>query len=206
MCVLCCVALRCLLAAPGGRAAAQALPAATVPFAVGVSGGAAMRATGVGGAINLDAQLGAEVDLHPLGGWLPAVVGQVSRPVVRGSVAGEREALGGLRLARSVLSGAAARQRLVFGELMAGEGEIRYLGKGMAAAQPPYFYTLSHSVVWAAGGGLEQAVNVQRGAQRAVRVRVQLERWQTPVTASGHTFAASVGVEWVWRPSLGGVR
>jgi hypothetical protein len=180
-----------------GRARAQALPSATSPFALGISAGAAMRSTGVGGAVNVDAQLGAEVDLHPFGAWLPAVAGRVSRPVVRGSMAGEREALGGVRLSHPMATG-----RMVFGELMAGEGEIRYLGKGMAAARPPYFYTLSHSVVWSAGGGLEQAVS----ERRALRVGLQVERWQTPVTASGHTFAATLSVELVWRPRLNALR
>jgi hypothetical protein len=190
----------CLWGGVGGGALAQALPSAT--RAVSLSGfvAAGERDTGLAGARNTDVTAGVDIGLLPLGGWIPSLELRGSMPVVTGSVAGEREFLGGLQLARPLV--AMDGRARVYGNVLIGRGQLDYYGAGLKVPGINVFYTESHSTIVSPGGGLE----LDGGGNFGLRIDAQFERYGTPVTVSGSAWAEGVTVGLVYRLNLDGRR
>jgi hypothetical protein len=177
-----------------GHAAAQALPTATAPLQLSVFGGGSERAIRIAGAKNTDVTAGMDLGFLPVRGWYPVLELRGSMAVASGPIASEKEFLGGLRVGRRLGfrgNGGSGPVR-VYGDVLAGGGQLTYFGAGLQVPGQNVFYTLSHTLVFSPGGGVE--VDVADGF--ALKLDAQVERYGTPVTATGHAWAdvATVGV------------
>lgn len=104
-------------------------------------------------------------------------------PVYQGHVDGQKDLLGGLRVERSLHTLPGVR---VYGDVLGGRGEMKYVDGGYLTATK--IYLRSSSAVYGAGGGFE----IDCGRQWAFVGEGQLQRWRTPVTQD-RSLLAKVG-------------
>jgi hypothetical protein len=182
------------------HAGAQALPAAERPLQIAVFAAGAERATQLSGARNLDLTCGLDIGFLPLRAWSPAVEVRGSIPGSKGSIAGEAEVLGGLRMGRRLGDGSGPA--LVYVDLLFGQGQITYFGAGLQVPGQNVFYTQSNSMIVSPGGGLE----VEMGGRFALRVDTQIERYATPVKTSREAWAMAATAGVVYRLDFDGRR
>jgi hypothetical protein len=171
-------------------AAAQAVPTATQAVRLSVFAAGSERATGIAGAKNTDVTAGFDIAFLPVHGLTPALELRGSIPVAKGEVASEEEFLAGLRLGKRLGHGAGRAE--VYGNALAGRGQIDYYGAGLQVPGQNVFYTESHTTVFSPGAGVELDLT----GHFALRLDAQFEHYQTPVTTSGHAWAevATAGV------------
>ncbi len=172
------------------QAAGQAMSTATTTLQLSAFGGGSERATGIAGAKNTDVTAGVDLGFLPVRGWYPGLELRGSVPLSSGLVDSEKEFLGGVRVGRRL--GAGAGPVRPYADVLVGRGQLTYFGAGQQVPGQNVFYTLSHTVVFSLGGGVE--VDVSR--RFALKLDAQAERYSTPVTALGHAWAgvAMVGV------------
>lgn len=158
-----------------------------IPVTVGTGGNnAAVFSVGPAGR-NLSITGAADVVVRPFFGFSPGIEVRGMYPVDNGSVAGERNLVGGLTLGRRV------RFARVYGDFLVGRGEIDY--------DPPFLdttgaflYVKTFSTVLSPGGGVEIDLSRHFG----LRGDVQYQRYAAPVPA-GHAWSTPVTAGLVYR-------
>jgi hypothetical protein len=175
------------------QAAGQAMSAATTTLQLSAFGGASERATRIAGAKNTDITAGIDLGFLPSHGWYPALELRGSLPMASGLVDSEKEFLGGILLGRRLGSGPGPVRP--YANVLVGRGQVTYFGAGQQVPGQNVFYTMSHTLVLSPGGGLE--IDVSRSF--ALKLDAQAERYSSPVTASGHAWAAVATVGVVYR-------
>lgn len=139
------------------------------------------------GGRNLAFTLGGDLGLYDFHRVLLGAEVRGTYPLDSGQIVGQKSVLVGLRAQRRY-------GRLIpFGNLLVGRGSLDYENGGYIA--PPLIYFSTNTTVYDGGGGVE--VDVRPAL--ALKVEAQVQRWDTPVTASGHIYTKQVGVGLVYR-------
>jgi hypothetical protein len=179
----------CAIACLAGTALAQSLPTATQPLRVLAFAGATVTNTGLDSGENTGLTAGVDLSLPSYRGLHPSVEVRGTLPFEKGSVDSQKNILGGLKVALH-------RGRLFpYANLLLGRGEITYPGNGQQVPGTPIFYTQSSTIVISPGAGLD----LDLGRQLAFKIDLQLQRYATKVTTSGHIYAEAATAGLVYR-------
>jgi hypothetical protein len=185
------------LALGGLRAQGQA--AATAVATVRLSGWAGMTGnyTGVELAKNADVTAGVDLSFRPLfAGFAPSLEARGMYPVAKGSVVSEENLVGGLKLSRS-------KDRFHgYGDFLYGRGRLDYAQGGYPDATHSFLVLSNTSSVYSLGGG----VDVDLATHLGVKADVQLQRYQTPVTATGSLYSKVFTVAFIYRVGFRKIR
>jgi hypothetical protein len=149
--------------------------------------------TGINDGKNLAITGGLDIGFYAGRRFEAALEYRGSYPTDKGSIDSQKSNLGGIVFSRS--------RGFIhpYGEAFWGRAEIDYAGAGVQVPGTPIFYTQSSSNVFAGGGGLL----VDLGPRFALKLDALFQRYNTPVTASGHIYPQSgtVGILYRIRPS-----
>jgi hypothetical protein len=179
----------CAIACHAGTALAQSLPTATQPLRVLAFEGATVTNTDLDSGENIELTAGVDLSLPSYRGLHPSVEVRGTLPLEKGSVDSQKNVLGGLKVALH-------RGRLFpYANLLLGRGEITYPGNGQQVPGTPIFYTQSSTIVISPGAGLD----LDLGHQLAFKIDLQLQRYATKVTTSGHIYAEAATAGLVYR-------
>jgi hypothetical protein len=171
------------------HARAQSLPTATQTLTISAFAGVTGTYTGLSSGRNAAITAGADISFLPFHRFYPSIEVRGTEPVIDGSVNTEKNILAGLKVSRHF-------GRLhPYVNLLAGRGSIAYLGDGAQVPNQPIFYTLSHSNVYSPGIGFD----FQIANQWSIKLDGQYQRYNTPVTTSGHLYAESGTAALVYR-------
>lgn len=183
--------LSCLLALGARSVRAQAVPTARQKLQLSGFAGAAGVYTGLGGGRNLSINAGLDVGFRPYFGLSPAIEVRGMYPVDVGSVDSQTNVLAGLVVGRRY------RGLHPYADFLFGRGRIDY--------SPPYpdltrsiLYLRTASNVFSPGAGVDLGVTRRFG----VKADVQYQRYGTPVTASGHLYAAPITLGLIYHLDL----
>jgi hypothetical protein len=179
----------CAVACHAGTTLAQSLPTATQPLRVLAFAGATVTNTGLDSGANTGLTAGADLSLPSYRGLEPSAEVRGTFPFDQGSVDSQKNILGGLKVALH-------RGRLFpYANLLLGRGEITYPGNGHQVPGTPIFYTQSSTIVISPGAGLDLDLD----PHFAFKVDLQLQRYSTKVTTSGHIYAEAATTGLVYR-------
>jgi hypothetical protein len=176
----------------GMSAGAQALPVATRDLTISVFAGGTGNYTGLRGGRNLDITAGLDLNFRPIHSTYLSLEGRGSYPVNEGKVDRQKNALGGVKLSRNFGS------LYPYVDVLFGRGAINYEQR-FATPDPRFYYLRSVSNVLAAGVGVDLALS----PSFLVKVDGQIERYNTPVTQSGHLYSKPITLGLVYRFSFG---
>ena len=171
---------------------AQATPAATQPIHLSAFGGITGSYTGLEQSKNLGITAGVDIGFKPIYRLYPSAEVRGTYPVDDGSVAAEKNILFGLRVERPY--GFAHP----YVDILYGRNKIEYLNGGFPNASGTLLYLESISNVLSFGGGFD----IDLTPHFAARFDGQLQRYQTPVTASGDIYAKAFTAGIVYRLDL----
>jgi len=146
-----------LLGAMGTTSWGQAVPTATQTFGLSIFGGGSGVLTDVFGGHNFSVTAGANLAFRPFFGLTPSAEVRGMYPMSSGTIAGEKELLGGLKLTKDwgLLH--------PYGELLGGRGEIDFQHGGYNNGT--LIYVATTSPVYAGGLGLGVDVTRRWGLQ-----------------------------------------
>jgi hypothetical protein len=179
----------CAIACHAGTALAQSFPTATQPLRLLVFAGATVTNTGLDSGKNTGTTAGVDLSLPSYHGLDPSVDVRGTFPFEKGSVDSQKNVLGGLKVALH-------HGRLFpYANLLLGRGEITYPGNGHQVPGTPIFYTQSSTIVISPGAGLD----FQLSHHLAFKIDLQLQRYATKVTTSGHIYAEAATAGFVYR-------
>jgi len=170
-------------------ALAQASPAAIQPLQLSVFGGFTGTDTGLASGKSLGLTGGADLRFPPLHGLDPSLEFRGTYAIANDGIDSQKSVLGGVKVA------AHFGRLYPYGNFLLGRGEINYGSSGYQVPGRPIFYTQSSSIVLSPGGGLD--LNLSK--QFALKFDLQVQRYTTPVTATGHIYATSGTVGIVYR-------
>lgn len=178
------------LAGGFAQAAAQAGSTASRGITPSVFAGATSVDTGLGSGKNLSITAGVDLDLRPDSLFHPALEYRGTYALAKGQVDSLKNNLVGLRISRRY------RRLRPYADLLAGRGETTYASGGYQVPGKLIFYTQSSSNVFSLGGGTD----VFASGHLALRLDLQLQRYSSPVTASGRVYseAGTLGVAYVF--------
>jgi hypothetical protein len=190
------VLLLTIFAVAGGLASAgaQALSTGSRAITPSVFAGGSGVYTGLDSGRNLSVMAGLDIAFLPDRRFHPALEYRAMYAVDKGGVDSLKNNLGGVKVATNWSARGVRVQPYV--DLLAGRGETTYANGGYQVPGKPIFYTLSSSNVFSAGGGGD----VFFSKRLAVKLDVQIERYSSPVTVSGHLYSevGTVGLVYVF--------
>jgi hypothetical protein len=188
-----------LCAAAGGllRAGAQAAPGTTRLITPSVFAGGTGVGTGLNSGGNFSVTAGVDVAFLPKSFVQPAIEYRGMYALGKGQVDSLKDNLGGVKVAKTY-----GRFR-PYADLLAGRGETTYGDGGYQVPGRLVFYTQSSSNVFSLGGGSDVFATEHLG----LKVDFQLQRYSSPVAASGHVYSetGTVGVVYVFHLGHGPV-
>jgi len=172
---------------------AYAQGSATASRALGISvfTGASAVDTGLNSGRNVGITVGADLTLRRRFGLNPAVEFRGTYPIEGGQADSQSNALLGIRL-----SGTLNRLH-PYGNFLFGRGRIDY-APPLLDPQKLFYYVQSTSSVLSPGGGIVADLN----DFFALRADAQLQRYDSPVTVSGHLYAVPITLGLVYRLSF----
>jgi hypothetical protein len=173
-------------------AVAQATPAATQPIHLSAFGGITGSYTGLEQSKNLGITAGVDVSFKPFYRLYPSAEFRGTYPIDDGTVAAEKNFLGGLKLERPY------GFTHPYGDILYGRNKIDYLDGGYPNANGTLLYIESISNILSFGGG----VDIDLTPHFAAKFDGQFQRYETPVTASGAIYAKAFTVGVVYRLDL----
>jgi len=144
-------------------------------------GGGTGTLTGIEGGKNLGITAGLDLGFGGYHGFLPTLELRGTYPVYSGHISSERNFLGGLKVERQY------RAFHPYIDVLFGRGQIDYDGAGQLNPSHTILYQRSNSNIFAAGGGVDYDIS----SSFAIKLDVQLQRWDVPVTTSGSANAVS---------------
>jgi len=144
---------------------------------------------------NLSVTAGLDLDVHPVFQLLPSVEIRGTYPVESGQVDGQRNVLAGIKLGKRV------GRTIPYVDFLAGRGEISYKADHLSPNQQ-FLYVQSVSPVFASGAGLDLRFN----KRFSIKGDIQIERYNTPITTSGHLIAKALTIGVIYHFSFDGRR
>jgi hypothetical protein len=171
-------------------ASAQATSTATRRITPSVFGGVTGVYTGLDSGRNLSVTAGVDVAFRPASRFHPAIEYRGMFAVGKGGTDSVKNNLGGVKVF------ARYGRFSPYADLLAGRGETTYANGGDQVPNTLIFYTQSASNVYSVGGGTDVFV----GDHLAVKLDLQMQRYSSPVTISGHVYSetGTLGVVYVF--------
>ena len=163
----------------GKTAFAQAIPMASRTIIPSVFAGVSSVYTGLDSGRNLSVAAGLDIAFFPRARFEPALEYRAMYALDKGSVDSLKNNLGGIKLSTRY------GHMVPYADLLAGRGETTYANGGYQVPQKLIFYTLSSSNVYSLGGGTD----LQLAGHLMLKVDVQIQRYSSPVTVSGHLYS-----------------
>ena len=180
----------CVVAAGLTHASAQSDSTASRTITPSVFAGVTDVSTGLDSGRNLSITAGVDLAFRPNSTLQPALEYRGMYAFDKGNVDSLKNNLGGLKLSRSY-----SRIR-PYVDILAGRGETTYANGGYQVPNKLIFYTQSSSNVYSLGGGAD----VFAAGPLALKVDLQIQRYSSPVTVSGHLYSetGTVGLVYVF--------
>jgi hypothetical protein len=172
---------------------AQATPAASRLIVPSVFVGATDVYTGLASGRNLSVAAGVDLAFRPQSRLQAAFEYRGMYALGKGSVDSLKSNLGGMKLS------ARFGRVTPYADLLAGRGETTYAAGGYQVPNKPIFYTLSSSTVFSLGGGTDIAAT----EHFALKVDLQVQRYSSPVTTSGHLYSETGTIGFTYFFDLG---
>jgi hypothetical protein len=165
---------------------AQGTPAAIQRLSISAFGGATGTFVGLDGGRNAAITAGVDLSFRPFHGYYPSAEFRGTYPVDSGGIAGERNFLGGIKIEKYF------GKLRPYGDVLFGRNKIVFQGGGYPNANGKRLYLVSIANVGAVGGGID----IDLTPHFAFKLDGQLQRYATPVTASGDIYskAGTIGV------------
>ncbi|HEV2578215.1 MAG TPA: hypothetical protein VGU25_13485 [Acidobacteriaceae bacterium] len=179
----------CALAAPL-HAAAQGGSTASRRITPSVFAGITGVETGLDAGRNVSLTAGVDFDFLPDHILHPAIEYRGTYAIAKGQVDSLKTNLAGLKISRPF------RRFRPYADFLAGRGETTYANGGYQVPGKLVFYTLSSSNVFSLGGGTD----VFATGHLALKLDLQMQRYSSPVTTSGHVYSetGTIGVAYVF--------
>jgi len=178
------------------EAHAQARPTAERTTRLSVFAGATGTETGLYNGRNAGITAGVDLEVRRFFGLQPAIEVRGSYPVSDGNSVALKNGLGGLRVEKSL------GRIHPYGAVFFGRGELNYQNGGLLSKDGSTIYLQSLSNVYSGGGGVDLDLTTHFG----VKVDVQMQHYNSPITNSGSEWAKSATIGVVYRLALGGYR
>jgi hypothetical protein len=150
--------------------------------------------TGLGSGRNLSVTAGIDLAFCPVRKLEPALEYRGMYAIDKGQIDSLKSNLGGLKLSTYY-----ARLH-PYADLLVGRGETAYANGGYRVPSKLIFYTQSSSNVFSLGGGTD----VLAGDHFALKIDLQIQRYSSPVTPSGHLYSEIGTIGLVYTLHLGG--
>jgi len=149
---------------------AQGKPTASQDLELSAFGGITGTYTGVLGGRNAGITAGADLAFREFFGVRPGIEVRGTLPVDNGNIAGERNYLGGITLAKRF------GRFNVYGDFLYGHGEIKYQNGGLQNAAGTEVFLTSNSNILSPGGGFEYDIS----RHFSIKGDAQFQRNATP--------------------------
>ncbi|AFL86668.1 hypothetical protein Terro_0319 [Terriglobus roseus DSM 18391] len=146
------------------------------------------------GGKNASVTAGFDVGVYSLGRYTVGVEARGRYPGYSGKIVGERNILGGLRIAREPSSNGRLRPYV---DGLFGRGQMNYQQGGYVVSN--LLYTQTASNVYAGGAGVEYDVTQHFSG----KLDGQVERWNTPVPKGGVVHSTVISLGLVYRFGAG---
>ena len=174
---------------------AQAVPTASANVRISAFAGLSANYTGLLLAKNGDLTAGVDIGFRPFHSFYPALEGRGFYPIDKGQTVNLENFVGGLRLGRR-------KERFGgYGDVLFGRGKLSYPG-GYPDASNTFLVVSNTSNVISFGGGVDWDWTPHFG----LKGDFQLQRYDTPVTASGNLISKVFTIGMVYRLGSGRVR
>jgi hypothetical protein len=159
---------------------AQSMPTATRQLEFSAFAGGTGTFTRIEGGKNLGITAGVDLTYLSLHLLRPSIEARGTYPIDDGTIDSQKNFLIGARVEHRF-------GRLhPYADFLIGRGEIDYRNGGFAVGK--LLYLSSNSTIYSPGGGLDYDL----GRRLAVKADVQVQHWDTPVTASGTIYPVAL--------------
>lgn len=175
--------------------AQAAAPTATQFMHLSTFGGATGTYTGLQGGRNLGITAGVDLGISQFYHFKPSVEVRGTYPIDGGGYVSEKSVLGGVKVERTLFS-----RYHPYVDFLYGRGALDYQRGGYPSLDGYYYYVQNPSNVLSPGAG----VDFDLGHYFAVKADVQFQRWNTPVTASGHIYSTPLTLGIVYKFDFNG--
>jgi len=172
---------------------AQAVPTASANLRLSAFGALSANYSGVELARNGDVTAGVDIGFRPFAGFFPALEARGSYPIAKGHTVAEENALVGIRLGRN------KENFNPYGDVLFGRGKLNF-PTGLTNAAGTFLVLSNTTNVLSIGGGLDY--NLSR--HFAAKGDFQLQRYGTPVSATGSVYSKLFTIGIVYRIGVGG--
>lgn len=170
------------LVAPNAHAQSSQ-PTAGKLLEISTFGGINGTYTGLAGGKNLGLTAGVDFGLRSFDGFRPFLEGRGTYPMDGGHIDRQKNALGGVRVERTVRPGLR-----LYADFLLGRGEIKYENGGFPSPDGRYLLLSNSSNVYSPGVGAEVRVTEHFSGL----ADVQFQHYNTPATASGSLWAKPI--------------
>lgn len=181
--------LLCFALAASSLLRAQAIPAASRPFALSAFGGATGTFTGLSGGKNIGITAGGDITFKPYHRYYFSGEIRGTYPVDDGNVDSQQNFLFGVKVERYF------NNFHPYVDFLYGRDKIDYEHGGYPNPAGTLLYLDSVSNIFSAGGGLDYTLT----DHFALKIDGQFQRLGTPVTSSGSIYSAPITIGVVYR-------
>ena len=181
--------LLCFALASSSLLHAQAIPAASRPFALSAFGGATGTFTGLAGGKNVGITAGFDITFKPYHSYYFSGEIRGTYPFDDGKVDSQRNFLYGVKVERYF------NNLHPYVDFLYGRDKIDYESPGYPNPAGTLLYIDSVSNIFSVGGGLDYTLT----GHFAIKIDGQFQRLGTPVTSSGSIYSGPITVGVVYR-------
>jgi hypothetical protein len=181
--------LLCFALAASSLLRAQAIPAASRPFALSAFGGATGTFTGLSGGKNVGITAGGDITFKPYHRYYFSGEIRGTYPVDGGNVDAQKNFLFGVKVERYY------NYFRPYVDFLYGRDEIDYKSGGYPNPAGTLLYLNSVSNIFSGGGGLDYTLT----DHFALKIDGQFQRLGTPVTTSGSIYSKPITIGVVYR-------
>ncbi len=174
------------------HAEAQAAPTASRAFDLSAFGGLSGVYTGLGDGKNLSITAGVDLGFRSFFGLHPALEIRGMYPVDSGQLVSEKNVVGGVKVYKTF------RRFTPYGDILFGRGLIKYIN-GVNDPTDTFEYFQNPTNVLSGGGG----VDFNLTDHFSVKADGQYQRYNSPVTTSGHLYSKPLTLGVVYKFNFG---